>query len=316
MYARALGDAMRGPFDVVHFHNVSLLGGPKALSYGSGVKLYTLHEHWLVCPMHVLFKNKREPCEEPRCVRCSIAYRRPPQPWRRTGLLERELANVDLFLSPSRFTIDAHRARGFDAPIRLLPHFLPSSEADGDSHGTVTGLSPYFLFVGRLEPVKGVETLLERFARFPEANLVVAGDGDLIEPLRRRASSLSNVTLLGPVHPRDLPSLYAGATALIVPSLGVEAFGVVVLEAFAQRTPVVVRDLGALPELVHESGGGLVYRTDVELDAALRRLLGEPELRAALGERGHAAWRARWTEDTHLDAYFDAIEEARALRAR
>src|SRR5262249_17800651 len=43
-----------GQFDVINFHNISLVGGPGMLSVGTGVKLYMAHEHWLVCPMHVL----------------------------------------------------------------------------------------------------------------------------------------------------------------------------------------------------------------------------------------------------------------------
>ena len=120
VYARqALRRAMEGrSFDVIHFHNVSLAGGPGVLGYGDAVKLYTTSEHWLVCPMHVLFGYNREPCVEPHCLRCTLAFRRP-QLWRYTGLLERSVKHVDLFLSPSRFTLDAHRERGFTAPMRV-----------------------------------------------------------------------------------------------------------------------------------------------------------------------------------------------------
>ena len=48
-------------FDVIHYNNMSLIG-IKALGYGSAIKLYTAHEHWLVCPMHVLWKFNREVC--------------------------------------------------------------------------------------------------------------------------------------------------------------------------------------------------------------------------------------------------------------
>src|SRR5262249_41637194 len=56
------------PFDVIHFHNISLVGGPKVLEYGRGVKLYTLHEYWLICPTHMLFKFDREVCTEQACL--------------------------------------------------------------------------------------------------------------------------------------------------------------------------------------------------------------------------------------------------------
>ncbi len=70
-----------GHYDVIHYHNMSLIG-IKALSYGSAIKLYTTHEHWLVCPMHVLWKFNREVCTKKRCTMCQLAGKRPPQLWR------------------------------------------------------------------------------------------------------------------------------------------------------------------------------------------------------------------------------------------
>ena len=87
-----------------------------------------------------------------------------------------------------------------------------------------------------------------------------------------------------------------------------------ILEAFARRTPVIVHDLGALPELVAESGGGLVYRTPRELVEAIDRLRTDRPFRDDLGAKGHRAWQRLWSERRHLEAYFDAIEEARGSR--
>ncbi len=312
-YAGALEDVFRGEeFDVVHFHNVSLVGGAGVLRYGGGVKLYTTSEHWLVCPMHVLWRYDREPCDEPHCLRCTLAFRRPPQPWRWTRLLQRELANVHLFLSPSRFTLRAHQERGFDRPIRHLPYFLPAGDAPAAQPSR--GERPYFLYVGRLERLKGVQVLIETFRRYRAADLLVVGDGALGPALRRQAVGLDHVRFLGRLHPSQLGPLYAGAVALLVPSVGYEVFGIVILEAFAQRTPAIVHRLGALPEVIEESGGGLTYRHPEELVAALERLRTDADRRRELGERGHAAWRRLWTEEPHLEAYFEAIEEARSLR--
>jgi glycosyltransferase involved in cell wall biosynthesis len=294
-------------FDVVHFHNVSLAGGPGVLRYGKGIKLYTTSEHWLVCPMHVLFRNNREPCVEPHCLRCTLAFQRPPQLWRYTGLLEHELDHVDLFLSPSRFTKHAHEERGFTRPIRHLPYFLPEippAEAARRER-------PYFLFVGRLERLKGVQVLIEAFRGYREAELLVVGEGEHRAELERQAADLDHVRFLGRVHPSDLPPLYAGAISLLVPSIGYEVFGIVILEAFAQRTPAIVHDLGALPEVVEESGGGLVYRTRDELVEALDRLRVDRALRDALGAHGQEALHRLWSEEVHLARYFEAIEEAR-----
>jgi glycosyltransferase involved in cell wall biosynthesis len=309
---RLLDDVFReDSFDVVHFHNVSLMGGPAALSYGSGVKLYTMHEHWLVCPMHVLWKFNREPCHEPSCIRCSLTFKRPPQLWRYTALLDNQVRLIDLFLSPSRFTLEAHRQRGFTRPIRHLPYFLATHEALPARERPEFRERPYFLFVGRLERLKGVETLIERFERYPDADLVIVGDGEHGAALRRLASPTANIHFLGRLHPSALPPLYAGAIAVLVPSVGYEVFGLVLLESFAQGTPVIVNNLGALPEVVAESGGGYAYRTQDELLAAMHELQRHPDLRRELGGRGREAWQRLWSEDPHLDGYFAAIEEAR-----
>jgi hypothetical protein len=91
-------------YDVIHFHNPSLIGSA-AFRYGErAVKLYTTHEHWLICPMHVLWKFGREACDTPECLACCLRGKRPPQIWRYTGRLRRDLAFIDRLLSPSRFT--------------------------------------------------------------------------------------------------------------------------------------------------------------------------------------------------------------------
>ena len=313
-YGHELAEVLSGrAFDVIHFHNVSLVGGPEILRYGEAVKVYTTHEHWLVCPMHVLFRDNREPCEEPHCLRCTLRFHRPPQLWRSTRVLARSVPEVDLFLAPSRFTIEAHRARGFLRPMRCLPPFVPEASVTGERYENDG--RPYFLFAGRLERIKGVQVLLEAFRRFRDADLVVAGDGTLAAELRRSAADLRHVRFLGSVDVARLSALYAGATALLVPSVGFETFGIVGVEAMAHGTPIIVNDLGPLPELVSDSGGGLVYSTVEELVATVGRMLDDPSLRADLGSSGRAAWRSLWTEDVHVAGYYDAIGEAKERAA-
>lgn len=310
VYRRELRGVLDAGFDVIHFHNVSLMGGPDVLAYGDAVKLYTTSEHWLVCPMHVLFRYNREPCPEPKCLRCTFAFRRPPQLWRYTGLLDRAVRHVDLFLSPSRFTLDMHRARGFTAPMRHLPYFY-DPESVANSSGPVQP-RPYFLYVGRLERIKGVHVLLDAFRDFRDTDLLVVGEGTHGDDLRRQAAGLDHVHFLGRLHPSRLDALYRGAVAVVVPSIGYEVFGMVALETLARGTPVIAHDLGGLTEVVEDSGGGLLYRTPAELRDAMELLRADPGLRDELGARGFDAWQRLWTEEPHMESYFTAIEEVRS----
>lgn len=299
------------PFDVIHFHNISLVGGPGILRYGRGIKLYTLHEHWLVCPMHTLWRYNRELCTRKTCIRCSLVYRRPPQWWRYSGLLERSLQHVDVFIAPSRWTLEKHRELGLALPVIHIPHFISSPEAwlNSGNHDFAAHGRPYFLFVGRLEKIKGVQSLLPVFRTYVEADLLIAGDGTHAARLKEEAADIPQVKFLGPVSSEALRSLYRHAVAVLVPSLGYETFGMVVLEAFAEGTPVITFDRSATAELVNESGGGFTYRTDAELVQAMETLRNNGEIRKDLGQCGREAFLKQWSEQPHMDRYFGLIAD-------
>ena len=106
---------------------------------------------------------------------------------------------------------------------------------------------------------------------------------------------------------KQLGALYYHANAVLVPSITYETFGIIIIEAFARKTPVIVRDLGALPEVVEDSGGGYVYRTDDEMLNAIAEVSGSPERRRAMGESGYEAFRRLWDRPAHMRLYFEFI---------
>ncbi len=299
-------------YDVIHYHNISLLG-PEVLELapmrGSPVKLYTTHEHWLICPTHVLWKFNRRPCEKPECLRCSLLAKKPPQLWRYTRLLANASAYVDRFVAPSRFTANIHAERGFPRPVAHLPYFMPPADQDWQRPSPRCQERPYFLFVGRLEVIKGLQTLIETWKKVGNFDLLVAGTGTYAAQLRAQAKGDSRIKFLGALPQRELGGLYYHALACIVPSLTVETFGIIVIEAFARKTPVIVRDLGALPEVVNDSGGGFCYQTEQELLAAIDRIAESPALRTELGNRGYAAFRRWWTTEAHLKMYLALLDQ-------
>ena len=310
------------PPDVTHFHNVSLIGGPGVLFMGCGVKIYTTHEHWLVCPMHVLWKFNREACEERDCMRCQIQGKRPPQWWRYTRLLERAVKEIDLFLSPSRFTLERHlNWGGMKIPMRELPYYYNPPEgaeevgaATVDTSGSVWPRR-YFLFVGRLEKIKGVQNILPAFRKHTDADLLIAGEGDYGNELRSLAQGIENVHFLGRKNQAELTALYREAVALIVPSICYEVFGIIMIESFAHKTPVIAHHYGVLPEVVEQSGGGFTYKNEEELIDAMRLLQSDPEQRRRLGEQGYDCYQRKWSEPAHLEEYLKIVEELLANKA-
>ncbi|MDQ3187374.1 MAG: glycosyltransferase family 4 protein [Pseudomonadota bacterium] len=303
-------------YDVIHFHNVSLVGGPAVLRYGDAVKLYTAHDYWLVCPTHVLFKFDRAACDRKQCLRCTLHAHRPPQFWRSTGHRNRCLAHIDKLLLPSRFAMQRHVDDGVVAPMEVLPHFVP---APSEQAPRAAGRDGSFLFVGRLEKLKGVQDLIPVLREAPNMHLRIAGSGRYETKLRQMAAGLSNVEFLGQVPPARVAELYREAIAVIAPSLCYEVFPLAPAEALAHGVPVIVRRIGALTELIEESGGGLLFGSPAELRAAMQQLQASPALRAELGARGRRAALERWTEDVHLDRYLALISklaEKRAVSAR
>jgi len=301
------------PYDVIHFHNISLLG-PEILSIqpaqGKPVKIYTTHEHWLICPTHVLWKFNRAPCEKPECLRCTIQAKRPPQLWRYTGLLGRMAKEVDQFVAPSRFTARMHAERGFPQPVDYLPNFIDRVDDDWRNPTPRPQEAPYFLFVGRLELIKGLQTLIALWDRVPKYDLLVAGIGSYEAELRAQARGNPRIKFFGALTHQKLGALYHHAIACLVPSITYETFGMISVEAFARKTPVVARDLGALPEVVQDSGGGFVYRTDDELLQAMERLASAPALRAEMGQKGYDAFVRLWCREAHLRTYFEYLDRS------
>jgi len=300
-----------GKFDVVNFHNISLAGGPGILKYGTGLKLYMAHEHWLVCPTHVLWRHNREVCTGRECLKCQLVYRRPPQLWRRTGLLERELHHVDAFIAMSEFSRQKHKEFGFPREMEVLPYFLPDPERGG---ARVGGASPhprpYFLFVGRLEKIKGLDDVIPVFRDYPAADLVIAGDGEYAGTLQAEAAGMDNVRFLGRVALEELRRYYEHAIALVVPSVCFETFGIILIEAFKQSTPVIARRIGPFPEIVDTAGGGELFSTRDELVAAMHRLQDDPARRDGLARAGYQAYVARWSESAVIPQYLEIVAAA------
>jgi glycosyltransferase involved in cell wall biosynthesis len=304
-------------FDVVHFHNISLIGGPGVLALGEGIKLLTLHDHWLICQNHILWRHDRELCDGRECFRCSLAFRRPPQPWRQSSLLEDELAHVDEVIALSQSVADRHREFGLKRSMVRMASFMPDAEAHASrAPSAPLHHRPYFLFVGRLQRFKGLQDVIRCFDDDSPADLLVAGTGEYEAELRAMANGRQTITFLGQVGPEKLGGLYRDAVALIAPSLCYEVFPMVALEAFREGTPIIARNLGPYPQIVEESGAGLLFDDETGLREAIAALATNRALRDRLGASGQAALAERWTETIAIDQWLSLVRSTAARKGR
>ncbi len=195
-------------------------------------------------------------------------------------------------------------------PVAIVPPgYRPAVEAAGGPElpPWAADGAPYLLFVGRLASNKGLLDLLPAFATLaredPQARLVLAGDdggmGATVDARVRALGLDGRVRRVGHLSDATLGAAYRGARALVLPS-EYEAFGLVLVEAMAQGTPVVASRVGGIPEIVEDDRTGLLVppHDPTALGAALLRLWTDAGLRRRLGDAGRTIVvpRYRWEQ--------------------
>jgi len=150
---------------------------------------------------------------------------------------------------------------------------------------------PFILFMGRLEPIKGIDRLLRAFAALPaldeKIHLIIAGTGSEEENLRKIAAETGQshrIHFFG--YQPDTERFYSQALFTVAPSKG-ESFGLVIIEAFCQEKPVIAFDVPALNEIIlNEYNGVLVPAYDeTALSEAMHRLITDASYRNRLGQQ-------------------------------
>lgn len=294
--------------DVVHAHNVWPLLSPSvfAAARREGVPcVFTAHNFYLFCLNGVFYRDGAI------CTDCKGSL-----PWQGVrhrcyrGLagsatrfvgtaLHRALRTfhrVDRVLVPTEFARQQFLDAGF-APQRVTTKWL-SCEDPGSVEGEPVVGPREFLVACRLVPEKGVHVLIDAVAQSRRTwRLVVCGDGPERAALESRAKDLgARVAFLGHVPPTALQHHMARASAVCIPSLWYETFGLTSIEAFALGRPVVASALGAPDEVVDDHSGLRLRPGDVAAwSTALDRLDAEPHRLAELSRGARARYQKHFT---------------------
>ncbi|MFP4512960.1 MAG: glycosyltransferase family 4 protein [Acidimicrobiales bacterium] len=224
----------------------------------------------------------------------------------------------DLVLCSSRATLEDCVDNGFDPErLRLVPLGVDVGPVDDRAVARVRAEyrlpERFVLFVGTMEPRKNLVTLLDAVAMMDDDGppLVLVGPTGWGDDGGSRIEALGDrVRALGFVPADDLAAIYAAAEVFAYPSL-LEGFGLPVLEAMAQGTPVVTSVGTATEELVRDGGGVAVEPRDPDAIAtAIGSVLEDPTAAMAMGEQGRAVASAHTWERTAgltLDAYRELV---------
>jgi glycosyltransferase involved in cell wall biosynthesis len=190
-----------------------------------------------------------------------------------------------------------HYLPNFAAEVKTAPLPRASVETPEDA--------PLALALGRLHRNKGFDMLLEAVARVEGLYLWLAGEGPLAADLKRQAASLGiagRVRFLG--WREDVPALLAACDCL-ASSARIEPLGNTIIEAWAAAKPVIATDCSGPAELIETERNGLLVPLEdaAALAAALRRVIGDKILAAALAAAGRAAFAAQFSETQVVAAY-------------
>jgi glycosyltransferase involved in cell wall biosynthesis len=262
------------------------------------------------------------PCKAPLVVTIhDLAFRRPDGGATRRGrrVFERALTlagvHATLVLCSSRATLEDCAAAGIDrARLRHVPLGVDARPVGPDEVRDVRTRyrlpSEFVLFTGTIEPRKNLAGLIRAMRRLPGVPLVVAGPSGWGESLGQVPEW---VRLLGFVPEPDKPALLAAASVVAYPSLW-EGFGLPVLEAMAQGTPVVT-SAGTSTEEVAGGAAVLVDPSDDDsLAEGIRRALADPSPLRAAGLARAAAMSWDRTVEQVVAAYREAAGVAPAGR--
>jgi glycosyltransferase involved in cell wall biosynthesis len=145
--------------DIVHHHNISLLGYDLLRKRSNYLNLFTAHDYWLVCQQNNLLKGRTALCQphhKGSCFFCALKCQRPPQIWRSFKGFKKAIEDINLIIAPSNFVAKTLEKK-VSAKTAILPNFVPTPPS---SIGPAN-FENYFLFVGMLEKHKGILNLLQ-----------------------------------------------------------------------------------------------------------------------------------------------------------
>ena len=285
------------------------------------------HGFQTICPNgQLLIEPAGEPCpghfmasRQTECLRCNsnqgwlASYKLWALTFARRFLCARAAANI----TPTEWLGELVQL----PHVSAIPHGLEIIEPISSSE--LSSGRPVIAFQGRLVTTKGVRLLFEAARLFREQNrnfeLLIIGDGperESLEQFARDSRLETQVCFAGRLNGMPLDAAFARASAVVVPSLGGEVFGLVVAENMLRALPIVASDLGAFVEVL--GGSGLTFRTGdaAGLAATLGRLLDEPSWAANLGRRARKRAldfcdKSRMIE-AHARVYRDVCAAAKA----
>lgn len=275
--------------DIVHVHNTLMVVSPSvfyAAFHCHVPVVQTLHNFRMLCPAGSYFRGDRicEECSE-KGLQCSLKY----------GCYRGSKAQT--FVSAAILKI--HRMLGTYRKVNFIcltefnreklsrlneggkqivdmkkVYIKPNFTFQEGISGEVQKAGDYFLVVGRVEALKGIDVVVKAFEKIPDQKLIVAGDGPMMAEMKAyiKEHNMSNVKFAGYLDKAKVQEKYRGAKAVIMASQCYEAFAMTIAEAYSNAVPVIAGNVGNLANMVEEGVTGIKFVYDSPDDLAVKIL--------------------------------------------
>lgn len=311
-------------FDVLHVQNFFPLLSPSvyyaAQKHGVAV-VQTLRNYRLLCP-NVYFFRDGHVCEDCMgkvfkypgilhgCYRGSKMATAAVAAMTAFHTLKGTWLNaVDLYIALTEFTRNKFIEAGFPPDKMVVKsNFVYPDPGCGDGKGG------YALFVGRLSPEKGLETLLAAWKLLErDWTLKIVGVGPLSPVVEAFIAAHPRVEWLGAQPRVEIGKLMGAARVLVFPSEWYETFGRVAIESFAAGTPVIASRLGAMAEIGDEMRTGLLFKPGDANDLAekLRWVFDNPQPVEAMRQQARQTYETKYTMHENCRILIETYESAR-----
>ena len=309
--------------DLVHIHNFFPRMSPSVHMTCRQMNVpvvQTLHNFRLICPA-ATFHAHDSICED--CLRKSMPWPAVVRGcYRNSRLASLAVANtlafhralgtwnrtVSQFIALSQFAQNKFIAGGIpEDKIVVKPNFVDLDPGIG------TGQGGFALFVGRLVPEKGIETVLAAWSQLRDGpKLKIVGDGPLAQDVAQAAATNPSIEWLGACSREQVRDAMAQATILILPSTWYEAFPLVIAEAFAAGLPIIASRLGAMAELISDGHTGKLFAPGnaAELASTVEWVFLRPEHMQRMRISARAEYEQKYTAEANYTRLMSIYEAA------
>jgi glycosyltransferase involved in cell wall biosynthesis len=292
--------------EIAHLNNIHRYLTPSVISILKKYRIpiiWTLHDYTILCPESTFVSNGKvcEDCKRNKFYKCAIKR------CKKESLLDSLMAtidnyfqylskvydSVDYFLCPSQFLQNKFKEYGFNSNRLVLAYNCYYPEASiVRAVESVHSRNRYILYIGRLEKIKGIYTLIKSMAIRKNIDLKFVGGGPEEQALRNliAAECMSNVQLLGKQPKEKIIALIKNSEFLVCPSEWYENLPYSIVEAMEMGKPVIGSQMGGIPELVIDGETGYTFQTGNHVDLAnkIEQLWNDPTQILQLGKNARS----------------------------